>query len=639
MSQPCDRLGNLVKTFYLFVVDLLHEIELGVWKALLIHLIQILVAVGGNAIQNFNERFHLIPTFGCSTIRNIRSNVSALKKIAARDFEDYLQCTLPVLEGLFPDPMHDRAVQDLVFILAEWHANAKLRLYTTTTVDVLSKLTHTYGVCLRHFANHLSMAYNTKELPKEEAACIRRRAKQAGSKGPARTVTVTMTPSVSAKVKRFQLATYKLHAMGDYVEQITRFGTTDSYSTQVGELEHRSVKRYYGRTNKINHMRQIAQLYRRECILKKALERRVDNRAKRQETQCQQSINNHHHISQSRNFSLKLGTWLRSQSSDARYNNFLNQLLNHLVGRLLYPGMADNGTQYPAGQQSKIMIVNGRIFNHKMMQVNYTTYDMRREYDIINSNKHADIMTVSSDFDAESLMSPSGHPFSYAHVIGIYHAEVVHILPGNQADVQSVQFLRVHRYRHDTRFKAGFQHRRLHCLELMPPEDEGAFGFIDPDEVIRGVHVIPAFHHGIQSHEHEVPQQVPPLRNYYYVNCFVDRDMYMRFRGGGVGHVKIDVDDPTPADIDPLDLQDDVVHPLDSTRGGEFTEREGDGDEGGEDEDEGEDELDEDEDEPDEDKDEDVPDDDTHIDDALELEVDDSEIIDLVNDTLGYADL
>ena len=50
-------LGPLGINFYsLFVVDLLHEFELGVWKAIFTHLIQILYAQGGNAVQKLNER-------------------------------------------------------------------------------------------------------------------------------------------------------------------------------------------------------------------------------------------------------------------------------------------------------------------------------------------------------------------------------------------------------------------------------------------------------------------------------------------------------------------------------------------------------------------------------------------------------
>ena len=51
-----DRLGDGFDFFSLFVVDLMHEFELGVWKALFIHLIRILVALGGTSIQDFNSR-------------------------------------------------------------------------------------------------------------------------------------------------------------------------------------------------------------------------------------------------------------------------------------------------------------------------------------------------------------------------------------------------------------------------------------------------------------------------------------------------------------------------------------------------------------------------------------------------------
>jgi len=69
----------------------------------------------------------------------------------------------------------------------------------------------------------------------------------------------------------------------------------------------------------------------------------------------------------------------------------------------------------------------------------------------------------------------------------------------------------------------------------------GAFGFLDPSEVIRGAHLIPAFHYG------RTPNLLPksiarrPDQNdqdffYYYVNCFVDRDMFMRYCDNAVGH-------------------------------------------------------------------------------------------------------
>jgi hypothetical protein len=92
----------------MLVVDLLHEFELGVWKALFIHLLRILESVNPNLLHELDRRwvvlvcFHSyanpdqlsyrqIPTFGRDTIRRFSSNISELKKLAARDFEDLLQ--------------------------------------------------------------------------------------------------------------------------------------------------------------------------------------------------------------------------------------------------------------------------------------------------------------------------------------------------------------------------------------------------------------------------------------------------------------------------------------------------------------------------------------------------------------------
>jgi hypothetical protein len=91
----------------------MHEFELGVWKALLTHLVQILHSLGALTVQEFNFRYVLfslpicydatcspelsfwqISSFGASTICRFTHNVVDLKKLAARDFEDILQVSL-----------------------------------------------------------------------------------------------------------------------------------------------------------------------------------------------------------------------------------------------------------------------------------------------------------------------------------------------------------------------------------------------------------------------------------------------------------------------------------------------------------------------------------------------------------------
>ncbi len=51
-------LSEFNKNFYeLFAPDLMHEFELGVWKGIFNHLLRLLCARGGGAVQQFNERY------------------------------------------------------------------------------------------------------------------------------------------------------------------------------------------------------------------------------------------------------------------------------------------------------------------------------------------------------------------------------------------------------------------------------------------------------------------------------------------------------------------------------------------------------------------------------------------------------
>jgi hypothetical protein len=40
----------------MFVVDVLHEVELGVWKSLFVHLVRILHGCGSETVTEFNRR-------------------------------------------------------------------------------------------------------------------------------------------------------------------------------------------------------------------------------------------------------------------------------------------------------------------------------------------------------------------------------------------------------------------------------------------------------------------------------------------------------------------------------------------------------------------------------------------------------
>ena len=98
----------------------------------------------------------------------------------------------------------------LLYKAAEWHALAKLRLHTDSTLSHLNVVMREFGHLMRQFCNKSSDKFNTVDLPRETGA----------RKGGARS-------------RKLNLNTYKFHTLGDYVATIRLFGTTDSYSTQL----------------------------------------------------------------------------------------------------------------------------------------------------------------------------------------------------------------------------------------------------------------------------------------------------------------------------------------------------------------------------------------------------------------------
>lgn len=134
---------------------------------------------------------------------------------------------MPVFESLLPDD--NSIILDLLFELSTWHAFGKLRMHTETTLHHFDNCTTRLGRALRKFCSVTCSKFDTRDLPRETAARTRRRGtKAAKGKGKA-----DVTPQAASKRRKFNMLTYKLHALGDYVKSIWLYGTTDNYSTQV----------------------------------------------------------------------------------------------------------------------------------------------------------------------------------------------------------------------------------------------------------------------------------------------------------------------------------------------------------------------------------------------------------------------
>ncbi|KAJ6592464.1 hypothetical protein B0H19DRAFT_1010122, partial [Mycena capillaripes] len=128
------------------VVDFFHEIELGDFK----YLVRFLNTQGADVVHEFNERFLQLAPLGGSTTRIIPHNVSELKKLGARNYEDVLQCFS--VSCLLHTP-HNETILSLWYRCTYWDFLGKLRLHTDSSLKVLDTVTVFFGGKLRYFAN------------------------------------------------------------------------------------------------------------------------------------------------------------------------------------------------------------------------------------------------------------------------------------------------------------------------------------------------------------------------------------------------------------------------------------------------------------------------------------------------------
>jgi hypothetical protein len=139
-----------------------------------------------------------------------------------------------------------------------------------------------------------------------------------------------------------------------------------------------------------------------------------------------------------------------------------------------------------------VHLAGERIYRCKTTHINYTTYDVRRDADIINPTSYPDIMVKSPE------TGPHAQPFWYARVIGIFYARVSSSHTGVvDKSSQRMDFLWVRWFGVEPgRYRYGIRYARLPKIGFIESTDQYAFTFLDPAHVIRGIHVIPAYSEG-----------------------------------------------------------------------------------------------------------------------------------------------
>ncbi|THU86733.1 hypothetical protein K435DRAFT_804863 [Dendrothele bispora CBS 962.96] len=463
--------------FLMHPSDMLHMWSVGKEKDIFAASVRLLYTCSDDLVTEMDQRFRQVPTFGKRVVRKFRNNVSAMKKLAGRDYNNITICAMPCIEELFINVGMEELMQELFFVSATWYSFADLRLHTDSTLEFFKSTTTNLGHILRQFTKQANK-HPMVELPEEAASRHRRNPKQNVS-----------TP----KSKKFSNSTPKTHFLGDFVRSIKYFGTTDSYDTSIGENQHQQVKGYYERTNKQDHEAQIACHDHRTMLLHDIRER---NR-------------------------------LHSTRKQIALTESHNEPLPY------------------TDPEAKYHMAFGKQF---FLDLNDLEYD--KDIALKDFERELKIYVFESMFQSDEN---SIHPFIYGRVIGIFHCNVQLKKTARFKAIRHhrVDFLWVRWYQYDSNYPSGWQAKRLHRLSFVDSKDPSAFGFIHPTDVLRGVHIVPAFHFGrtqrylsstsiARQYEAITPDGSCKIETndwkFYYVNIFSDCDMTMLFLGGGIGH-------------------------------------------------------------------------------------------------------
>ena len=75
--------------------------------------------------------------------------------------------------------------------------------------------------------------------------------------------------------------------------------------------------------------------------------------------------------------------------------DFLPQLKDHILGQICGHHYQGDYVPFSDEECAKIQFRNHIIYQHKVLRVNYTTYDMQREQDSLNPSWQANIMMLA----------------------------------------------------------------------------------------------------------------------------------------------------------------------------------------------------------------------------------------------------
>ena len=146
-----------------------------------------------------------------------------------------------------------------------------------------------------------------------------------------------------------------------------------------------------------------------------------------------------------------------------------------------------------------VFLKHDRIYRHMVIRFNFTTYDVWRGADVVKpGNLRCNIMLLADCGDGSDTSDL--HPFLYARVLGAHHANVIYTGPGMQDyEAHRFDFLWVRWYEVINQGSLGWGNSALDTVCFPPLNQDTSFGFVDPKDVLRGCHILPAFAKGKQN--------------------------------------------------------------------------------------------------------------------------------------------
>ncbi|ESK87804.1 hypothetical protein Moror_15344 [Moniliophthora roreri MCA 2997] len=178
--------------------------------------------------------------------------------------------------------------------------------------------------------------------------------------------------------KKFNNKTYKTHSLGHYPWAVQYWGATDVFSTQAGEREHMHVKHLYHVTNKQHVEEQIGTHVMCQVRMKQAEEYQREQKEGVVEPVDYEEMpaidpDKHHQISSSQKDPINPYYWTKTNNTDPSLMNFKQDLQAHLL-QCLHGSPSD--MQYEPQHLCLASIANNKIYEHKTMQLYYSTYDL-----------------------------------------------------------------------------------------------------------------------------------------------------------------------------------------------------------------------------------------------------------------------